>query len=1115
VNYKIVLFLFLIISCCSLSYSESDTVSLFQKTESIYLLNSSIDSSTISVICFPDTQNYTWSFSHLLNRLTFLPPLDSGITVYVNYKKNYVHFPQTYSLYKKKYYSDKDTAVTLSPVGLKMLNKSDNLSISGFKSFSVSADNVGQINLEQGLDVRIGGTIRPGTELSAHLNDQGSTLEGATKEISDFDMIFIELKDKNFNIIAGDQYVKWIDRAIITNDKKIKGISADIHNENVGFKVFGAISSGKYAIQTIRGQSGIQGPYFLKGNGENSIIVPISGTIHCSVNARELRENDDYSVNYELGTIHFTSRTPIQQYDLIKIDYEYKLYDYQRTVAGLNAFFSSKDSLIQIKSALWTESDNKEHPIDVTLTDIERDLLEQSGDSLPLASTAILVDPKDVAAKSALYPLYTKKTGLSGETFFEYTPYNPLRPNVVSGFYFVWFNDFGTNKGDYIRKVSSFNEYYLYVGPNRGNFSPLKTLPAPRRSISGEINAVINNQYITIDTKIAGENYDNNLFSKRNDNDNNAAGIKSNYLFQNDTLSKIPLWLSGSYFFNSDKFSYDVLSRYEKVESWDDSITYQDKANTHFYESSIGVKPLSFLSLESGYGQNRRDSLLITDKIFGNLQLILPSSHIVYKNSLFKHYHFFDQLTSRKQSIATHVLFTNHILGVLLKEEWNTFRNTNGNGFVESKVNYSFKPLSLDESFSITSFRTGNNQFSASDTGYLFTWNQRINYPIFDWWSINGNSTYSKKQIDNNFDQQTLLVNLKNSFSKNSFELIQKYGINFEKASAFVQVPVYAGRGLGNYMYDSILRIFVLHTPGDYFLQQQEVFDSLSNSRIKKTNFEINWSYKPSKKIKGILNDLEWQGFLFIEEHLDAENKIFKSWIPGFTTLSNAGKKDILFTLSNYADLFYRQDIFWYPNRKSNINGSFFIIPSLKKNLDYIEFSLNSGLKINYSNNNFYFSDETKYMYTNHSDSNGLILQFRDGNTTLTEKFTIYKEWSIYAKQSPGFLSQSYNKSADQKTFDFDSSFYFQIGPGILWEPVKYGLIDMSYTYSKVPETSNLDYRIANGFKAGKSHVFSVLINFKASKNVLINGSYRGEISEFKTDKINTHVFSLEGKVLF
>jgi hypothetical protein len=227
------------------------------------------DTATLTVT-LPDSSGAApWTLIADRNALLFSQPIDSGMPIHVRFHTMFYGVPKIFSLYTKTYLSPDDTAAALDTAKFAALAppREENLSVSGYKSVGVSVGSFGQVNLEQGLDVRIGGDIRPQTSLTAHLSDQGSSLDGATREISDFDMIYISLDNPSYRAVAGDQYVAWPFKGLLSGQKKIKGLSASYTplSAPLSLGAFGALSGGNSAIETKQGQTGKQGPYYLTG----------------------------------------------------------------------------------------------------------------------------------------------------------------------------------------------------------------------------------------------------------------------------------------------------------------------------------------------------------------------------------------------------------------------------------------------------------------------------------------------------------------------------------------------------------------------------------------------------------------------------------------------------------------------------------------------------------------------------------------------------------------------------------------------------------------------------------------------------------------------------------
>ncbi|MCX7727613.1 MAG: hypothetical protein N2053_12285, partial [Chitinispirillaceae bacterium] len=363
-----------------------DTVIIADGTPGPYRLGKFfVDTSTIKITRVDSGYIPSFTYIREVNGILFSDPIDSGVKLNFHFETDYYGLPKVLSLFKKQYWDPTDTSLIskkeLPKQDLSSLLTKENVIVSGYKSIGVSASTSGLLNIEQALDITIGGEIRPGTELKAHLNDQGSSLEGTTREISEFDMIYISLKDPLFNIVVGDQYIEWMQKGIIAGKKKIKGISAEFTPKNATFSAFGALAGGRFTVQTWKGTAG-QGPYVFSGNGESGFITPVAGSIKISVNGKicEEGEDKDFTVDYDLGTFTFTPKILIKPEDLIRAEYEYKMFDYQKTITGSSINKSFLDSHLIVNGIIWTEIDNKNAPLELVLTERNIEILKSCGD---------------------------------------------------------------------------------------------------------------------------------------------------------------------------------------------------------------------------------------------------------------------------------------------------------------------------------------------------------------------------------------------------------------------------------------------------------------------------------------------------------------------------------------------------------------------------------------------------------------------------------------------------------------------------------------------------------------------------------------------------------------
>jgi len=77
-------------------------------------------------------------------------------------------------------------------------------------------------------------------------------------------MVYIALTNPHFGVVLGDQYLSWIPGGMLPWIKNQRDFHACLCGRGT-ITAFGAISSGKFSSQLIRGRQGMQGPYQLLG----------------------------------------------------------------------------------------------------------------------------------------------------------------------------------------------------------------------------------------------------------------------------------------------------------------------------------------------------------------------------------------------------------------------------------------------------------------------------------------------------------------------------------------------------------------------------------------------------------------------------------------------------------------------------------------------------------------------------------------------------------------------------------------------------------------------------------------------------------------------------------
>jgi hypothetical protein len=1058
----------------------------------------------------------SFTFIDQVNAILFSESIDSGAAIDAHFQTRRYGLPRTYSLFTKSYAAAADTSRQIvTPASIKPSAFSDeNLVLSGYKSVTVSVNNLGSTNLEQALDVALSGEIAPKTTLSGHLTDQGSSLEGATREVANLDMVYVQLVNPRYSALVGDQYVEWPLDGMFSGKKKIKGLSAGLTLPAFSIKGFGALSSGNFTVQTIIGKNGLQGPYRLEGNGEEGFIIPMHGTVRVSIGEKKFSEgiDQDFSVDYELGAITFSPRKLIRDEDIIRVEYEYRLFDYRRTFTGTEVSLAAfPDSALTLKGALWNEFDQKDNSLDLALSDQDKARLAKAGDSANLSYGGRFIDPKDVAWESSQQALYER----TADNHFGFKAYNPSKPTDNQGFYYITFRDVGLGKGDYdidstaMKDHPNYGPIYKYVGINTGT-AALPLIRLPESNTFGEVQAKARlASFATVTMDLAAMNRDRNLFSSLDDNDNSGAALSAGILLGKKLLDRRSLWLGGSYGRITPSMTREIASSFSRNKQWDDTTGATRSGLRETWESYAGASIFANTFIEGAMGQYLRLGKRITDHFASQAQLtpIKPLS-LTYNADFFRHFLDNGQTTTRRGEGK--VSFSSLWADVELdyRDEWRTIPNSENTGMAGYGPSLRLTPLPLRESFFHTSFRKGENFFGARDTGYSLSWDQELDRAISPSWHTNASSHYLFRKTDRQNATASLCAMLKNEVSAPAQGLSaqQHYQLNIEKSSAYVQVPVFAGVGLGDHSYDTTLGEYIPDKKGNYIIQEQETYGDTGDNRVRKSKFDLAWTLaKPKKRLPGILGDLDFTGMLDIEEHMQMSPLIgASSWVPGYTSLFQRGNS--LDSLIRFAALSYRQGIDWDPDSMGGVHGKLYVQPGLKKIRDYSETETQWGTGIDRTIRRIFLGIDAMLLSVNRTgipptSSNSYSVV--DRHALATQRYTFPRDIGIYVKETGGWAQKSGSQGG----------WYYRVSPGITWQPARKGSAEASYTWSLVNIPGTLDYRMAQGFSQGLTHTVDVVAHINVGTHFDMDFSYRGELGGVNSyAKNGLHVASMQMK---
>ncbi|WP_073308761.1 hypothetical protein [Flavobacterium terrae] len=450
----------------------------------------------------------------------------------------YLKFPdfltKEYMIYdKNKVVSSEnglDKLYKVSNAGVKKFTPFDGLTTSGSISRGVSIGNNQNTSVSSNLDLQIVGKLSDKVSLRASIQDSNIPLQqgGYSQKLDEFDQIFIELFSEKWSVRGGDLFLENRKSRFLNFNKKVQGIASQFTfgTPEKKTEVFasGALVRGQYAKSTFVGQEGNQGPYKLKGPNEELYILVISGSERVFVNGILLKrgENNDYVIDYNAGEITFTSLYPITSEMRISVEYQYSDRNFTRFVAygGVN----HEQEKWSLGGYVYSENDVKNQPLQQNLSTEQAQVLANAGDD-----QSLMVAPSAVEESFSDNKILYKKVLISGVEAFEFST------NPADVLYSVKFTFLGQNQGNYIVSSTITNgRVFKYVEPiagvMQGSYEPVVKLIAPTKiqiaTVLGKFNP---NEKTLVDFEVGISNNDQNLFSDKDDKNNQGLAGKLNF----------------------------------------------------------------------------------------------------------------------------------------------------------------------------------------------------------------------------------------------------------------------------------------------------------------------------------------------------------------------------------------------------------------------------------------------------------------------------------------------------------------------------------------------------------------------------------------------------------
>ena len=392
------------------------------------------------------------------------------------------------------------------------------LETSGNISRGINIGNNQNSVLESELDLKIIGKLNEKVSIKASIQDSSIPIinNGYSQQLNEFDQIFIELQSEDWVLRGGDIDLIKTNSFFANYEKKIQGLLLDSYlNEKINITSAAAIVKGSFTKSILNVENGNQGPYKLTGeNGELYVLI-VSGSESVFVNGIKIERgiDKDYVINYNAGEIIFNSTFPIMADMRIQVEYQVSEKNYNSVFGYSNIEIKNRKS--KYNFSYYNETDLKNQPLLQNLNNDQISILSAAGDDENLMNI-----PSGSLSNYDENRILYKKEIVEGVEIYVYSN------NPEDELYTVRFQNVGENQGNYIlssnNTIENIYEYIMPIdGQRQGNFEPIIKIISPKKRQIAVLNSnTAFNESSELYYEIAGSNFNKNLFSTIDDEDN-------------------------------------------------------------------------------------------------------------------------------------------------------------------------------------------------------------------------------------------------------------------------------------------------------------------------------------------------------------------------------------------------------------------------------------------------------------------------------------------------------------------------------------------------------------------------------------------------------------------
>ena len=977
----------------------------------------------------------------------------------------------------------------------------DGLQTRGFITRGVTSGNNQNAVTNSSLDLEISGKLSKEVTLRANIFDTNIPVQenGISQNFTDFDRIFIEMYTDNWRVKAGDLSLKNNETFFFPFAKQVSGLEVEANiNNNLKVAASGAVVRGKFNTFNFTGVEGNQGPYKIFGANNEAVILMIEGSEQVYVNGSQIKrgENEDYTINYNLGEITFNTTYPITNDMRIWIDFQYAERNYTRFITYDKAEYEGEK--FSIAGYFYSENDAKNQPLQQSLSTEQQEILANAGNDV----NAMVSESAYLDTFNENKILYKKATNGIQE-FFEYST------NETDELYTVSFTNVGISNGDYVLDDTiATGSIFRFVGINQGDFAPITRLVAPTKSQLFIVKSTLNtSKKTTLDAEIAISNNDKNLFSSLDDNQNIAGAAKVNWeQILIDKKWKLTSKISHEY----AQQNFFSEQGYEPVEFNRDWNVLTNNATKNYFQSAINLT-----NKKENYVLYRFNNLTYNNSFKGTKHE-LKSKINTGKTSFFVNGSFLSNTSNvEDNSFFRAKAKTEHYLkkswfGAFVNFETNLRENETTNQFVNTSHR----------------FKEYEGYFGIGDTTKIFA-KIGVNYRNNDsiksnqFTEINNRKTIylNSKLIKNKNTNLSVYANYRiteNNFTNNEKALNSRVVFNQKLFKNFINLSMVYETSSGNVARQDY--VYVQTEPGLGFYTWRDY----NNDGIKDFNeFEIaqfqdqaNYLRLPKPNLRFIATQsAKWNQSITINPRNWASETGFKKFISHFYNQSFLSVEN---EQERTANSFQLNPFDFNENSliglNLNIRNSLFFNKDLQKNSVTLTYG-NSKLKQQYFIGNQENNINLHQLDYAHKFADFWLIDFMaktSKNTLETENF-VNRNYEIETNEIQPKISFLYNKNKRFSAFYHFKNKQNQLQNFEKLNQQKFGVEYFYISKKKNQISANVNvflndftgdantpvaYQMLEGLQAGKNYTWSLLFNRKLNSFLNLNLNYLGRKSE-------------------